>query len=61
VADVFDALSSKRVYKPAFPLEKCFRIMQDARGSQFDPTVLDAFFRRKSDIVDVQIQYADTD
>ncbi len=61
VADVFDALSSKRPYKPAFPLEKCFSIMEDGRGSQFDPTVLDAFFARREDIIQVQIDSADTD
>ncbi len=43
VADVFDALSSKRPYKPAFPLAKCFGILEDNRGTHFDPAVLDAF------------------
>ena len=43
VADVFDALSSKRPYKPAFDLERCFRIMEEGRGTHFDPKVLDAF------------------
>jgi putative two-component system response regulator len=59
VADVFDALSSKRPYKPAFPLEKCFAIMREGRGTQFDPKVLDAFFARQDDIVQVQITNAD--
>lgn len=43
IADTFDALSAKRCYKPAFPLEKCIAILNDGRGTQFDPTVLDAF------------------
>src|SRR6185369_12553275 len=47
VADVFDALSSKRPYKPAFPLEKCLAILEEGRGQHFDPTVLDAFLRRR--------------
>jgi len=59
VADVFDALASKRPYKPAFPIEKCFTIMKENRGSHFDPTVLDAFFACKADIVETQIKYAD--
>ncbi len=59
VADVFDALSSKRSYKPAFPLERCFAILEEQRAGQFDPQVLDAFFRRKPEIVSVQIDYAD--
>jgi len=61
VGDVFDALSSKRAYKPAFPLEKCFTIMREGRGTQFDQKVLDAFFARQDDIVQVQIKYADVE
>jgi putative two-component system response regulator len=61
LADVFDALSSKRPYKPAFPLEQCFAIIQEGRGSHFDPTVVDAFFCRQQDIVQSQMQYADFD
>lgn len=37
VADVFDALTSKRVYKPAFPLDEALRIIQEGSGTQFDP------------------------
>ncbi|MEZ6048931.1 MAG: response regulator [Planctomycetaceae bacterium] len=61
VADVYDALSSKRCYKTAFPREKCFKIMEESRGTHFDPNVLDAFFRRQSDIVKVQIEFADVE
>lgn len=43
VADVYDALISKRIYKPAFSHEQAMRIMQDGRGSHFDPVILDAF------------------
>lgn len=60
VADVFDALSSKRPYKPPFPLEKCFGILEEGRGTQFDPVILDAFFARRADIIQVQINSADT-
>jgi putative two-component system response regulator len=59
VADVFDALSSKRPYKPAFPFDKCIQILEDGRGSHFDPLVLDAFFRRRQEIAQTQIRYAD--
>ena len=61
VADVFDALSSKRPYKPPFPLQKCFAIMEEGRQTQFDPKVLDAFIERRHDIIRVQIDSADTD
>lgn len=59
VADVFDALSSKRPYKPAFPLERCFAILEEGRASHFDPKVLDAFFQARERIVDVKVAFAD--
>jgi putative two-component system response regulator len=59
VADVFDALSSKRSYKPAFPLKKCFEILEEGRAKHFDPAVLDAFFARRNEIVEVQMALAD--
>ena len=43
VADVFDALTSPRVYKPAFPLEKALSIIEDGKGTQFDPKCVEAF------------------
>ncbi|HEX3726158.1 MAG TPA: HD domain-containing phosphohydrolase [Pirellulales bacterium] len=61
VADVFDALSSRRPYKAPFSLDKCLRILEDGRGTQFDPTVLDAFFRRRQSIIDARNQFADRD
>ncbi|HVJ67447.1 MAG TPA: HD domain-containing phosphohydrolase [Caulifigura sp.] len=59
VADVFDALSSRRPYKPAFPLVKCFQILEEGRGKHFDPTVLEAFESRRDQIVQIQLEYAD--
>jgi putative two-component system response regulator len=59
VADVFDALSTKRQYKEAIPLDKCFKMMEESRGSHFDPEVLDAFLRRKSDIIRTFHEFAD--
>jgi putative two-component system response regulator len=61
VADVFDALMSKRSYKPAFPLAKSFEILEEGRESHFDPSVLDAFFSCRQKIIQVQIDYAETD
>jgi len=59
VADVFDALSSKRPYKPAFPLTRCLEIMQEGSGKHFDPRVLDAFKACRDEVVKVQMQQAD--
>ena len=61
VADVFDALSSKRPYKPAFPLDRCFAIMEEGRASRFDPQVLDAFLAAREDIVEVRMEYIDVE
>jgi PAS domain S-box-containing protein len=43
VADVFDALTNDRPYRPALSLEAALELMQAERGTQFDPVVLDAF------------------
>jgi putative two-component system response regulator len=59
VADVFDALSTKRPYKPAYPLDKCFSIMLEGRGTHFDPRVVDAFFERRDRIIETQIALAE--
>ncbi|MCM1256770.1 MAG: HD domain-containing protein [Roseburia sp.] len=44
VADVFDALTSKRCYKNAMPLEKAYAIIKEESGTHFDPAVVEAFF-----------------
>ncbi len=43
VADVFDALTSQRVYKPAVSLEKALEILEEGKGTQFDPKCVEAF------------------
>lgn len=50
VADVFDALTSKRPYKDAFSLEKSYAIIKESRGTHFDPNVVDTFFDAQEDI-----------
>lgn len=59
VADVFDALSTRRPYKAAFPLEKCFAILLEGRGTHFDPQVVDAFLSRKDTVVAIQMRYSE--
>ena len=59
VADVFDALSSKRPYKEPFPRQKCFDILLEGRGTQFDPAVIDAFFDCSDEIVEIQLLLMD--
>ncbi len=43
LSDVYDALRSKRVYKPAYPHEKCLEIIQEGREKHFDPVLTDLF------------------
>ena len=50
VADVFDALTSPRVYKPAFPLEKALTIIQEGAGSQFDPKCVEVFMENLPEV-----------
>jgi len=48
VADVFDALTSKRCYKNAMPLEKAYAIIREESGTHFDPAVVEAFLRQRN-------------
>lgn len=50
VADVFDALTSKRCYKSAMPHEKAYAIIREESGTHFDPAVVTAFFAVTEDI-----------
>ncbi|HBI74146.1 MAG TPA: hypothetical protein DEG06_07780 [Lachnospiraceae bacterium] len=50
VADVFDALMSKRPYKEAFSTEKSFSIIQEGRGGHFDPEIVDVFVEHRAEI-----------
>lgn len=53
VVDVFDALSSKRVYKQAYSMDKTFQIIEESSGTHFDPRVVKAFLEVRSEIEDL--------
>jgi putative two-component system response regulator len=57
VADVFDALTSDRVYRAAFSLEKSLAIMREGHGTQFDPLVLDLFLDSIDDVLEIRARY----
>jgi len=59
IADVFDALTSKRVYKPAFPLAQASQIMNEGRGKHFDPGLLDLFWECLNEVIEIQERYTD--
>ena len=50
VADVFDALVSRRSYKEAFPFEEAMRIIREGSGSHFDPRIAEAFLRAEAEV-----------
>ena len=53
LADVYDALRSKRVYKPAFSHEKSHRIINEESGKHFDPTMVEAFNRLQEEFEEI--------
>jgi adenylate cyclase len=59
LADSYDALTSKRVYKPQFPHEKAVEIIIEEKGSHFDPEVVDAFLKVKENFRQIALKYAD--
>lgn len=59
VADVFDALTTKRPYKEAFPLEKAYAIIKEGHGTDFDPDIVDAFFEIIDEILEIKAKYKD--
>lgn len=61
IADVFDALTSKRVYKDAFSVEKAVDILKEGRASHFDPDLLDLFIDALDQVVEIKEKYQDTD
>ena len=53
VADVFDAVSAKRCYRDAMPLEQCFSIIENGSGQDFDPVIADVFLDMKDEISEI--------
>jgi len=61
VADVYDALISRRVYKEGVPHEKAVEIMREGRGTHFDPDVLDAFLSLQDEFLAIAARFSDSD
>lgn len=59
VADVFDALTSTRVYRPAFTLDETIQILRKDRGTHFDPTILEVFMDGLDEAIVISERYAD--
>lgn len=61
IADVYDALISRRVYKEPYPHERAIAILREGRGSHFDPDVLDAFLDIESEVLSIALEHADSE
>lgn len=59
VADVFDALTSERPYKHAWPLEDALDLLKAEAGKHFDPELVPLFLQRLPEILDIQATYSD--
>jgi putative two-component system response regulator len=60
IVDVYDALSSRRVYKAALPHHECLAIIRAEAGKQFDPQLTEVFLRLESEILGIAERYVDT-
>lgn len=57
LADVFDALTSKRCYKPAFSMDETMNIIREGKGRHFDPRVVEVFEKTLDPIIQVKTQF----
>ncbi len=53
IADVFDAVSAKRCYRDAMPIETCFKIIEEGSGRDFDPELVEIFMNAKDKVLAV--------
>jgi putative nucleotidyltransferase with HDIG domain len=60
IADVFDALICKRVYKDPWPVDKIISMFVESSGKDFDPKVIDVFLKVKNEMVEVSVILDDT-
>lgn len=59
VADVYDALISKRIYKPPFPHHKAVNIIEAGKGKHFDPEIVEAFITLEEEFRLIALEFAD--
>lgn len=59
IADVYDALSARRVYKDAYAHERCVEIIESESGKHFDPRLVDVFMEIQTEFVQVAVSCPD--
>jgi len=57
IADVFDAVSEKRCYRDAMPLETCFEIIQEGSGQDFDPLLVEVFLDSRDKVEQIHREF----
>ena len=60
VADVFDAVSEKRCYREAMPMDKCFEIIEQGSGQDFDPLIAEIFLDIRDRVEAVHREFAES-
>ncbi len=61
LADVYDALTTRRCYKPAFSVEQTEKIISKERGKHFDPDLVDLYFELHKEFDAIRVRYRDTE
>ena len=59
VADVFDALTTKRPYKEAWPVEKALDLIKESAGSHFDPHIVDVFLESVPNVLEIKTRFGE--
>lgn len=59
LVDVFDALTSVRPYKPAWPVERALNYIREQSGRHFDPALVEAFMRCVPDVLEIRVRWSD--
>ena len=60
IADVFDALSSARVYKPPFTFDEAINLIKEGAGTQFDPKCVEVFLESISEVKKIYRKYQES-
>ena len=61
LADVFDALTCRRVYKKPMPIDQACQIITEGRGTHFDPDVVDAYLACRERFAEIATRFADAE
>lgn len=59
IADVFDALTSNRVYRPAFEIDEALSMLEEDRGKHFDPDLVDLFLEGREEFISIRERHPD--